>query len=356
MVDTLPESGEAASRLDVSGSIAEVNDYFYQQGWTDGLPIIPPTEDLVLEMLEASPLPGKGVLGVLPPLNGTVTVEKTAINAVMAGCTADYFPVVLAAVRAILQPQFNAGSITTTTGGAAPVVIVSGSLAETLGIHGGTAVFGSGHRANATIGRALRLTMRNLGGATAEAMEKSTHGWPGKYTMCFAENAEANPWEPLHVDLGYPDSASTVTVVAARGIHTMVEATQETGRGVLETLAGSMTAGGISGYAYQARGASPVIVLGPEHAREIADAGFSRREVREYIFQNARLPLGELKGRGHHGSRSWPAEFEGQGDGFMVPLVTDPDKLVLVVAGGDGRHSSWFPAWSATQRATEVIG
>ena len=355
MAEPLPETSEAASRLEVSGSIAQINDHFYQQGWTDGLPIIPPTEDLVLEMLEASPLPAKGVLGLLPPLNGTVTVEKAAINSVMAGCTPDYFPVVLAAIKAILQPQFNAGSITTTTGGAAPVVIVSGPVATSLGIHGGTAVFGSGHRANATIGRALRLTMRNLGGATPEAMEKSTQGWPGKYTMCFAENQEANPWEPLHVDLGYPESVSTVTVVASRGIHTMVEATQETGRGVLETLVSSMTAGGISGYAYQARGASPVVVLGPEHAQEIAAAGFSRRDVREYIFQHARLPLGELKDRGHYGSRSWPTEFEGQGDDFMVPLVTDPDKIVLVVAGGDGRHSSWFPAWSATQRATEVI-
>ena len=356
MAESLPETGEAASRIEIPGSIARINTYFYQQGWTDGLPIIPPTEDLVLEMLEASPLPAKEVLGVLPPLNGTVTVEKTAVNSVMAGCEPDYFPVVLAAVKAVLQPQFNVGSITTTTGGAAPVVIVSGTVATSLGIHGGTAVFGSGHRANATIGRALRLTMRNLGGATADTMEKSTQGWPGKYTMCFAENQEANPWEPLHVELGFPLSASTVTVVASRGIHTMAEDTQKTGQGILETLVSSMKAGGISGYSYQGRGASPVVVLGPEHAQEIAAAGYSRRDVREYIFRNARLPFGEVKDRGHYSARSWPSEFEGQSDDFMLPLVMDPDKLILVVAGGDGRHSSWFPAWSATQRATEVIG
>lgn len=320
------------------------------------MPIIPPTEDLVLEMVEANPLPAQAVLGILPPLNGTVTVEKAAINAVMAGCLPDYFPVVVAAIKAILQPQFNVGSITTTTGGAAPVIIVSGQVAETLGIWGGTAVFGSGHRPNATIGRAVRLTMRNLGGATSEAMEKSTQAWPGKYTMCFAENAKANPWEPLHVDLGFPEGASTVTVVASRGIHTMVEATQETGQGVLETLVSSMTSGGVSGYVFQSTGASPLIVLSPEHAQEIAAAGYSRRDVREYIFQNVRRPMGEVRNRGHYGSRSWPTEFDGHGDDFMVPLVTDPDKFVLVVAGGDGRHSSWFPAWSATQRATEVIG
>lgn len=347
--------GERASRLVFPGSAVEINNRFYDQGWTDGLPIIPPTEDLVLGMLEASPMAGETVLGDMPPLNGTVTVEKVAINSVMAGCTPDYFPVVLAAVKAVLQPQFNVGSITTTTGGAAPVVIVSGAIAGRLGIHSGTAVFGSGHRANATIGRALRLTMRNMGGATAETMEKSTHGWPGKYTMCFAERQESNPWEPLHVDLGHPPEVSTVTVAAVRGIHSLVEATQETGEGVLETIVSSMTAGGVSGYYYQARGASPVVVLGPEHAAEIAQAGFSRKDVKEYIFRHARIRLGTLKDRGHWGARSWPEEWEAQGDDFPVPLVDDPDKLVLVVAGGDGRHTSWFPPWSATQRATEVI-
>jgi len=262
---------------------------------------------------------------------------------------------VLAGVSAVLQPQFNVGSITTTTGGAAPGFIVSGAIAETLGIHGGTAVFGSGHRPNATIGRAIRLTMRNLGGATAATMEKSTQGWPGKYTLCFAEHQARNPWEPLHVDLGYPAAVSTVTAVAARGIHTVVEATQESGEGVLQTLVSSMTAGGISGYAFQARGASPVVVLGPEHAAEIAAAGFSRKDVKAYLFQHVRLPLGQIKGRGHWGTRSWPEAWEQERDDFLVPLVLSPDRFVLVVAGGDGRHSSWLPAWSATERATEVI-
>jgi hypothetical protein len=362
--DPQPLSGEqgsaqaqtkAASRLQVPGSVSDINDHFYQWGWTDGLPIIPPTEDLVLEMLEASPLSGGRVLGRMPPLEGTVTVEKVAINAVMAGCKPDYFPVVLAAVKAVLQPQFNVGSITTTTGGAAPVVMVSGPIASKLGIHGGTAVFGSGHRTNATIGRALRLTMRNLGGATAATMEKSTHGWPGKYTMCFAENQERNPWEPLHVELGFPPEASIVVVAAVRGIHTLVEASQETGEGVLQTLVSSMRAGGVSGYYYQARGASPVVVLGPEHAAEIAAAGFSRQDVKNYLFQHARLSVGDLKDRGHWGARSWPDEFEGQGDDYLVPLVSTAEAFLLVVAGGDGRHSSWMSAWSATQRAIEVI-
>jgi hypothetical protein len=344
-----------ASRLDLPGTVSHINDYFDQQGWTDGLPIIPPTEDLVSSMLEASPAPAEQVLGQLPPRNGTVTVEKVAVNAVMAGCQPAYFLVVLAAVKAVLQPQFNAGAITTTTGGAAPVVIVSGPIARRLGIHSGTAVLGSGHRANATIGRALRLTMRNLGGATADTMEKSTHGWPGKYTMCFAENAERNPWEPLHVELGFASETSIVVVVAARGLITIVESSQESGLGDLETLVSSMRGEGISGYYYQARGASPVVVLGPEHAAEIAAAGFGRREIKEYVFRHARMPLRQLRDRGHWGARSWPEAWEHEPEDFLVPLITDPEKLILVVAGGDGRHSSWFPAWSATQRAIEVI-
>jgi hypothetical protein len=160
------------------------------------------------------------------------------------------------------------------------------------------------------------------------------------------------------VELGFAPDTSIVVVAAARGVITVVEAGQESGLGDLETLVSSMRGEGTSGYAYQARGASPVVVLGPEHAAEIA-AGFGRKEIKEYIFEyifrHARMPLGQLRDRGHWGARSWPEVREHQPEDFLVPMVTDPEKLILVVAGGDGRHSFWFPAWSATQRAVEVI-
>ena len=348
-------ASKRASRIDVTGSLIDVNNYFYDQGWTDGLPIIPPTEELVFEMLEACPLAADQVLGRMPPMNGSVTPEKIAINAVMAGCKPDYMPVVVAAVKAVMQPQFNVAAITTTTGGAAPAIIVSGPIADKLGINSGTAVFGSGHQANAAIGRALRLTMRNMGGATVHTMEKSTHGWPGKYTMCFAENQAASPWEPVHTGLGYEPNSNVVIVVAVRGIHTFVEGAQETGDGVLETICMAVKGAGISAYYYQLRGASPILVIGPEHAAEISKSGYDRESVKQYLFDNVRIPLYELKDRGHWGARGWPEEWEQQGEEFGIPMALDPDRYIVVVAGGDGRHSSWLLPWSATQRAVEII-
>jgi hypothetical protein len=140
-----------------------------------------------------------------------------------------------------------------------------------------------------------------------------------------------------------------------RGIHTLVEGSQETGEGVLETLVGAVRGWGISAYYYQLRGASPVVVLDPEHAAEIAAAGYGRQQVKQYLFENVRIPLGQLRERGHWGARAWPEGWERQGDDYPIPMVTDPDNYILVVAGGDGRHSSWMLPWSATQRAVQVI-
>ncbi|MBI4507348.1 MAG: hypothetical protein HY691_17600 [Chloroflexi bacterium] len=344
-----------AQRLEVEADFLAANAYLEEQGWTDGLPVIPPTEELVRATLAHAPHPSGHVLGKMEPLNGTVTVEKVAANAVMAGCRPEYLPVVLAAVKAVLQPQFNVGSTACTTGGAAPAIIVSGPVAARLGINSGTACLGGNVKANATIGRALRLTMRNLGGAKPGGMEKSTLAWPGKLTCCFAENEERSPWEPLRVALGYPATTSTVTVVAVRGICPFAENAQETGLGVLQTVAGAMRGLGISSY-YQLRNRIPVVVvLGPEHAAEIARAGFARRDVQQYLFEHARMPVGELDGRGYYTSHGWPPWIDASDPQTPVPIVAGPDRFIVVVAGGDGRHSAWLPAWSMCREATEVI-
>ncbi len=228
-----------AQRRQLAGDFAEANEALEVLAWTDGLPVVPPTEALVEAMLRGATCAPDEVLGRMEPLQGTVTVEKVAANAVMAGCRPEYFPVVLASVRAVLQPDFHVGSTACTTGGAAPIVIVNGPIAGRLGISGGTACFGGNIKANATIGRALRLVMRNLGGAKPDGMEKSTQAWPGKIACCFAENEARSPWEPLHVERGHPAGASTVTVVAVRGIYSLTEGRQTSGEGVLETLVAS---------------------------------------------------------------------------------------------------------------------
>lgn len=346
-------AARSARRVSVSADFAAAQRVLDDRGWTDGLPVVPPTEDLVAEMLAHTPMDRLEVLGVMEPVKGTVTVEKVAANAVMAGCRPEYFPVVLAAVKAVLQPQFHVGSTACTTGGAAPVVIVSGPLADKLEINSGTACFGGNVKANATIGRALRLTMRNLGGAKPDGMEKSTLAWPGKISMCFAENEARSPWEPLRADRGHPGVRTAVSVVAVRGIYPLTEGVQESGRGVLETVSAAMRAMGAPIY-YQ-MGVPVVVCLSPEHASEIAKAGFSKRAVREYLFEHCRLPVGQLRGRGYYAPGCWPASVDEKDASAMVPMVSSPDHFWIVVAGGDGRHSAWMPAWNVCQGATEAV-
>ena len=176
--------------------------YFINRGWSDGLPMLPPTQAAIDSMIAASGLNKDDILGVIPPLNGIATVERVAANAVMAGCLPDYFPLVLAAVQGVLQPRFNLDGVQTTTGNVAPLVIVNGPCRNTLQINYSSNVLGQGWRANSTIGRALRLVLSNIGGAAPGIYDKATLGQPAKYTFCIAENEEENPWDPLHVERG----------------------------------------------------------------------------------------------------------------------------------------------------------
>src|SRR5262245_45846755 len=345
-----------ATRRTISGGFVEAIQELEREGWTDGLPVIPPTEALVAEMLRHTRRAADDVLGQMEPLRGSVTIEKVAANAVMAGCLPEYFPVVLASVRAVLQPEFHVGSTACTTGGSAPVIIVNGPITRRLGVSGGPAWFGGNIRPNATIGRALRLVMRNLGGAKPDGMEKSTQAWPGKIVgCCFAENEARSPWEPLHVARGYAPGASTVTVVAVRGIYPVTEGTQTTGQGVVETVVAAMRYLGTPIF-HQMRNRIPVIVaLCPEHAQEIARAGFGRRELRELLYAQVRLPVRDLIGRVYYGTRAWPDWIDESGPDARVPTVAAAGDLWLVVAGGDGRHSAWMPAWGVCRGGTEPI-
>ena len=264
-------------------------------------------------------------------------------------------PVVLAAVRAALTSDYNVGGVAATTAGAAPLLIINGPVAGELGVNGGTACFGSGYQGNAVIGRSLALVVRNLGGARPGEMEKSTQAQPAKYTFCTAENESQSPWTPFHGDKGFSPQDSTVTLAAVRAFHQITETTVETGEEVLQTVADSMRALGVVSYYIQGRDCQVLLVLCPEHAQEINAAGYSKQDVQEYLFQHCLLRKRDLLGRSHYGERTWPAWLEDADDDYLVPITARKEDILVIVAGGAGRHSSWFPLWSATRAVTERV-
>jgi hypothetical protein len=342
-------------RLAVSAAFDAIQDYYEAQGWTDGLPVVPATEDLVCAMLGPFGQDPAQTLGVIQPRNAPVTLEKIAINAVMAGCRPAHFPVVVAAVRAILRPEFNVAGCQATTGGAAPVIIVNGPLATRLQINGDAGCFGPGFRANAAIGRALRLVIRNIAGLIPGEMDKATLSTPERYAFCFAENEARSPWEPRHVELGYAASASTVTLTAVRSVYPVMETTVASGHAVLHTLVESLKTVGVANYYQIGTGAQLTLVVCPEHAAEMATAGLTKAAVRAYVYQQARMPVHRLQGLGHYGNRTWPAWVNERDPEALVPVVRCADDVVVVVAGGDGRHSAWLTGWGVSRVVTQEI-
>ena len=349
------QTGLKARRVEATNSLEAINDLYYQRSWTDGLPIIPPTEDRVWNMVRTCQKDPGQELGKIAPGNGTATVEKVAINAVMAGCQPDHFPVVVAAIEAICQEPFNVGGIQATTGGAAPLIIINGPIAPRLNVNADTGAFGHGYRSNASIGRAVRLVMRNIGKAIPGEMDKSTLGHAGKYTMCIAENEGRSPWVPLHVERGYSREASTVTAVGVTGAIQLSEMTASSGLEVLNTFCDSLTLPATFTHYIIGRHNPVMLVLGPEHASEMAADGFSKADVKRYIFENARMAVGRMRDRGYWSSRTWPEWVAAEDDSYMVPPVSDPEDIIIVVAGGDGRHSAWLPTWPATKPVTVPV-
>ena len=345
-----------SSRVQIADSPRAIQDYCWEQGWTDGLPVVPPTEPLVREMLSGYGGEPSDSLGRIQPGNSNVTLEKLAVNAVMAGCLPEHFPVVVTALKAALRDEFNLAGNAVTTGGAGQVLIVNGPIAKELGINGDAACFGPGFRANAAIGRALRLAVRNLGGLIPGDMDKATLSSPFRYSFCFSENEELSPWEPRHVELGYDPSASTVTIAAILGVYNVMESTVGTGTAVLRTLAANMRGVGIPGYYHLGTRSQILLVLCPEHADEIAKSGFSKADVREYIFANARMPIHQLKDLAHYGNRVWPNWIDQTNPDTLVPITSAAEDIVVIVAGGGGRHSAWMSGWVTRVCTEEILG
>src|ERR671918_220408 len=283
--------GPAAKTFDFAGGYEDVDAHYQERGWTDGLPIVPPTEAPVREAPRWTDRDPRDVIGILPPRQGEATIEKIAINAVMAGCRPEYLPVVLAAVEALADPLFNLDSVQATTHPVAPLLVVNGPIARAIGLQAGYNAFGQGFRANVTIGRAVRLVLMNIGGGLPGSGDRATQGSPAKIAYCVAENEAESPWEPLHVEAGLPADTSTVTAFGAEGPHNIQDHFSNTALGVLSTVAGAMGQAGSNNLL--GRG-WPLLSLGPEHAATIAKEGYTKQQVKEFLFEHARYPLAKL--------------------------------------------------------------
>jgi hypothetical protein len=303
------------------------------KGWGDGLPLVPPTAERVQAMLDFVAEAPDAVVGTAEPRRGEATVEKIAINAVMAGCRPASLPVVVAAVRAACDPRFNLYAINTTTCCATPALMINGPARQALGIECGYSCLGHNGRANATIGRAVRLALRNIGGCVPGAVSKSTFGQPGRLSLCFGEWEEKSPWEPFHVRRGFGREQSVVTMHCATGTQDIADVWAETGEELLWVLAHSIDWIGNNKVLVPQRDGEMLLLLCPDFAHKIARDGLAIADVQRMLHEYTRTPI-ERWPRGY-----WPKlEQRGYVEDGTVPLCARPDQFLIAVAGGEGGH------------------
>ena len=327
---------------------------WFDKGVTDGLPVVPPTRERVERMLRGTRRAREELLGEMPPNYGRATVEKVAINAVMAGCRPEYLPVVIAAVEAACDPAFNLHGVATSTHFSAPLIVVNGSIRGRIGLNASFGVFGPGYRANATIGRTLRLTMINLGGVRPGEISMSTFGHPGRYTYCIAEHEEVSPWPPYHVERGFAAEQSVVTLFAGEGPHGISDHASRTARALAGSIGWSMA--GLWNVKHFPLYSHTMLVVGPEHARTFADDGWSKHDLKRYLFENIRRPYRELL----------PDKDNGEGTNLRfkeppapeTPIGKFPslEEIHVLVAGGTaGRFSVAIPGWLGTKNGSRPV-
>ena len=326
-------------------SCVDLIECYYERGFTDGLPVVPPTQekiDAIVARLGGNP---SFVEARIAPRWGELTREVLAINMIMAGCKPEYTPVVLAAVKALTDQSFNLNGVQATTHVAAPLLIVNGPIAKEIGMNGGVNAFGSGNRANATIGRAIRLIMLNVGGGWPGDLDKSTLGHPGKYTYCVAENEAQSPFAPYHVEHGFKPEDSTVFVMAAEAPHSVTNHISNDPEGILDTMCSAMSTIASNSAVL---GGHIAVVLGLEHAQTIAQHGWSRADIRNYLWVNhgnrfIDLAYGHRYGKVYN--RNLPKYYKREDDS-RIPIVHSPDHIHLFVMGGEaGRFSVLIPGW-----------
>src|SRR6476620_5965798 len=315
----------------------EANELYQRNGWTDGLPIVPPTETLVRAFLDAAALSPADVVGVEPVRRRRITAEKIAIAAVMAGCLPEYMPVVVAIVKAMCEPQFGLHGSTASTGGSAPFIVVNGPVRTALGMNATHNAFANASRANASIGRSVRLFIINVLGGIPGQLDRSTLGHPGKFTFCVAEDEEDSAWTPLSAERGIPAGASAVTVMASESLHQIMNEWTHDPKEILDTYAAAVRANMLT---YSIWEGNYAFVIPTQHREIFSAAGWTKQNIREYTYEAARVKRGEWRTVGK-------AAVAGRKDEEKVyRALRSPDDLLIIAAGGPaGGFGAILPPW-----------
>src|ERR1044071_8826489 len=336
------------------------HEFFFEKGVTDGVPVVPPTEERVQRMLAATTRDPQELLGTIGPNYGRATVEKIAINAVMAGCHPSYFPVVLAGVEAMCEEQFCIHGINVTTFFATPMAIINGPIRQQISVNCGHNALGHGFRANATIGRTFRLCIINIGGAKPHEITKATMGHPAQYTFCTGENEEESPWEPLHVERGYRPEQSPITFF---GAHSPLKIRDPASRDA-EQLALSLgwTMAGLWNHKNFPLFSDTMLVVCPEHAKTFKQDGWSKNDLRQFLYEKIRRPLRELRpgvnggeGAGVSMLRTQKKDRPPATDDTLFPKFSKPEHITIIVAGGTaGRFSAAVAGWAGGEFGSKI--
>jgi len=326
-------------------------EFFLEKAWSDGLPVVTPTEARLARMLTGTSRDPDELIGKIPPMMEPATVRTVAIHALMAGCKPEYLPVVLGGLELILKDEFNMNGVQGTMNGAAPLMIVNGPYAEKIGLHGGNGCFGPGFRANATIGRAIRLMLLNLGGGIPGLGSATIFATPMRYTACVTENMAKNPWESLAVSRGYAPDDDVITCAMVESPRQCFDDVSQDAERLLTGIADSMIAMG--SWNAHAR-TDMVIAMGPQHAAICDAAGMSRADVHAWLTERAGRKVRDLKGGGNwrrERALAFPIKVDPDDDECFIPAIKDPADLHLIVAGGWGPCTALCHGWSGGSRA-----
>jgi hypothetical protein len=345
-------AAEPAPTFETEDDFEAINRLYQERKWGDGLPIVPPTLERLQRMLAHVERSPQDVISRLAPAFGAATIERIAINAVMAGCQPEVMPVLIAAAEALADPAFNLQAIQATTNPVAIWVIVNGPATEQLGFNATFNCLGEGNWANATVGRAVRLMLRNIGGALPADMDRSTQGQPGRYTMCCAENEAQNPWSTLRAERGFGPDDSTVTVVGVEGTMNMNTHSKEVNE-LLRVFADTMMHPPSNEYVH---GGEPWLMICPEHADICVRGGFDKAAVQQRLWELTRVPARYMAERDLYRAKASRRAELGEIDAdTMLPISVEPKDICLMVAGGPGTHSIYIPCFGNSRAATRKI-